>query len=115
MKAHEDKNLECPACERSFARVSYVLLHLERSRCTSIKKIQRLASEFDLNNYYGNTFWSTTFIDDNSKYFCENCALTFDRLSSLFQHVEDTPHCSDFCHQSDLPSLAEYIFDNICD
>lgn len=110
MKAHEDKNLECPACERSFARVSYVLLHLERSRCVSSKKIKRLASEFDQNSYYG-----TTFINDNSKYYCENCDLTFDRLSSLFQHVEDTPNCSYFDHQSDLPSLAEYIFDNICD
>jgi hypothetical protein len=110
MKAHEYKDQECPVCDRRFARNSCVLLHLERSRCASIKKIKRLAFQFR-----DDSFYDRTFINDNSKYICEACELTFDRLSSLFQHVEDNSYCSNFWHQSDLPPLADYIFDNIHD
>lgn len=109
MKAHEDKDLECPVCDKSFARQSFILLHLERSRCGSTKRVNALASKCrdqSYNNIYD-------FINDDQSFCCENCNASFGQLSSLFQHVEDTPNCSITYFFGDLNYVAKYIFGNI--
>lgn len=108
MKVHEEKHLECLTCDKRFARQSYLLLHLERSSCASVRKVKRLAFEFDDQGYY-------KFLTRNRSFFCEHCDSRFRYLSSLYQHVEDSTDCSHLLGQygSDLDCLAEYIFSRV--
>jgi len=117
MKVHEEKELECPVCDREFARRSYLLLHLERSRCSSAEHVRQLAIDFD-------GCGTSRYLNfDYSNFCCENCGSEFSHLSSLFQHVEDSADCSflldDYASEvyydsePELDSLARYIFDHI--
>ncbi|KAJ5127561.1 hypothetical protein N7448_008340 [Penicillium atrosanguineum] len=112
MKVHEEKNIECPACDKDFCRFSYLLLHIERSRCFPINRIEGL-----INGYEEGHFDCQP--DDLSEcsFYCQNCDSKFRRLSGLFQHVEDTKDCSYLLRPTgngdDLESLRQYILETL--
>lgn len=112
MKVHEEKYMDCPACDKRFARQSHVLLDLERSSCSSVREVGKLALQFDDHGYYD--FLSQN-LSQNLSFYCEHFHSKFRYLSSLYQHVEDSTNCSHLLGQygSDLESLASYIYGNI--
>lgn len=108
MKTHEPKNIKCPACDRTFSRRSHALLHLERSKCSSIKEVNKLALKFEDER-------NQEFIDQDSSFFCVHCEYCFDPLSRLFSHIEDSRACGHLLQQPDsMPkALFKYIWDKI--
>lgn len=112
MKVHEEKDIECPACDRDFSRFSYLLLHIERSRCFPINQIEDLIDQFGKGRLDRQP-------DDlpGGSFSCENCGGTFRRLSGLFQHVEDAKECSYLLRftgdDGDLESLMQYVLENL--
>lgn len=109
MKVHEEKHMDCPACDRRFARQSHVLLHLERSSCFSVREVEKVALQFHDLNYCDFLFQN---LSKNISFYCEHCHSKFRYLSSLYQHVEDSTDCSHLSGQygSDLDNLASYIY-----
>ncbi|KAL2822643.1 hypothetical protein BJX63DRAFT_377172 [Aspergillus granulosus] len=105
---HQPRDLQCYGnydanCYRTFKSFSGMLIHLESNACvsgTTENDIINIATNFDCSDEYFDEFTDPMF-------FCPSCESRFNKLSALYQHVEDVPDCSS--------SVLDWLEDEICE
>ncbi|EGC48341.1 C2H2 finger domain-containing protein [Histoplasma capsulatum var. duboisii H88] len=109
MITHQERDRECYGCTRMFSSFSSMLIHLESGTCfTDRGQLNYVATEYMDSDEYFRGF------DTMNPFFCPACQTGFNRLSSLYQHVEMRPDCVHLlCYGECLDGLESYLQDEL--
>lgn len=112
---HRNADYECLGCYKRFKTYGGMIIHLEYGNCAS--DIDR----YDLNQSAASCPSWKKFIDSHDRrelrhrqhpsgkpFFCPTCGKCFDKLSSLFQHVE-SPCCAQKLGTGAIGNLVAWL------